>query len=78
MYSKTKINKIFYLILESIVLIIQFRVGSEHTRSTSVYEALTTLPDRQNGIDTFKILGDYIMVTLMNGTAFFLKNNKEL
>lgn len=35
------------------------------------------MQDREDGIDSFKILGDHIMVIMMNGSAYFLKNNKE-
>jgi hypothetical protein len=40
-----------------------------------VYESLTTLQDKENGIETFRVLGRHIIVVLMNGTILFLNND---
>ncbi len=39
---------------------------------------MTVLPDRDDGIDVFKILGDKIMLIMMNGSAYFLNNSRDL
>ena len=58
----------------------KFRVGTgEQTRQESIYDSLTTLQDRENGIESFEILRDkFIMVIMNSGSAYFLNNTKEL
>ena len=57
----------------------KFRVGAgEHSRQQSIYDTLTTLHDRQNAIESFRILNEHIMLIMANGTVFFLKNTKAI
>lgn len=76
LYNPNKLELPISIRKYRVYFIMQFRVGSSQKREESVYEALTKLPDRDDGINAFKILGEKVMLLMMNGSAYFLNNNR--